>query len=258
MSDQAEPHYPRSLTERERAWIEWILPHNRPGYTGYRRLIDSMVVIGTGRRGEGEVILGKASDSPDLSAPLPPVFAYGVIETDAGTISVTLREVLDDQISLEIVINRGDDIPATFRELRRWTYSEWNPGDACPQCGGSLREIPMHTSDPVHTRLVLAFCTHDRRMWVHDHEQQVNRLIPVTNFYNELMLQKNIRDPRIALEHKRLFTELSSYTDKELAQAFLTYNRLKTKVHIGGTVGADDRKSRGILDRVRHLFSGKQ
>src|SRR5260370_20073562 len=97
------PGFPRHLAGREREWIHWILPDDRAGYRDYLLHIQSMLVIGQGRRGKGEIILGGQGSGPDFGAPLAPVFAYGAVETDVGTISTTLREILDGQISGVIV-----------------------------------------------------------------------------------------------------------------------------------------------------------
>src|ERR1041385_402285 len=137
--------YPRPLTGREREWIEWILPADRPGYRKYRAMIETMTVIGEGRRGKGEIILGFKEDKPDFSEPLAPVAAYGTIETNLGAISITLRENVDNQISVEMVSHRMEEVPQEFEELRRWTHSTWEPGKPCPQCQQPVREIPMHT-----------------------------------------------------------------------------------------------------------------
>ena len=107
--------YPRPLTDREREWIEWILPPT--GYHSYRDAISGMMVIGEGRRGKGELILGNVGDKTDFSEPLPSVAAYGVIETNLGPISITLREILNNQISVEIVSHRLQDIPQEFQEF---------------------------------------------------------------------------------------------------------------------------------------------
>src|SRR5438094_6522753 len=136
--------YPRELTPREFEWIGWILPAERPGYSLYRESIRHMRVLGEGRRGNGEIILGAEGTEIDLDSPLPPVFAYGAIETDSGLISVTLREMVSDQISAEIVSHFSEEIPENFGEIRRWTYSAWEPGQPCPQCGSRVREVPMH------------------------------------------------------------------------------------------------------------------
>ena len=226
--------FPRGLTERERSWIGWVLPENRPAYRELQHLIFSGIVIGEGRRGKGEIILGIESDLPDFSAPLAPVFAYGVIETDAGAISITVREELDSQISVEIIPQRTEEVPVQMKEVRRWSYSEWLPGNPCPQCNGAVREVIMRTSGG--RRFDLAICSVDKRLWISDEATGVNRLIPVTNYYNELMLHKNIRDPKIALDSNRFFRELSLYTDEELTYAFTTYNKLRMKVRVDAQV----------------------
>ena len=247
--------YPRPISPREREWMDWILPPDRPGYRHYHDLVSGMVVIGKGRRGEGEIILGAEGSTPDVSSPLAPVFAYGAIETKAGTISITMREISDGQISTEIVSHQSEEIPSEFEELRRWTYSTWIPGGRCPQCGEPVREVSMHPVAPGAERLVLAFCTVDRRVWVYDSSTGVNRLIPVTNYYNDLMLHKNIRDPRVALDSRRLFSDLSKYSDADLTYAFFTYNKIKTKVQIEGVIEPDQQESRGMAARFLKLFS---
>ena len=244
--------YPRSLTAREREWIEWILPADRTGYNDYRRHIESMLVIGQGRRGEGEIILGTRGAQIDIESPLPSVFAYGAIETNFGTISITLRDVQDEQISLEIVSHSADFVPEEFEEFRRWTYSTWSPGKACTQCELPVREVSMHTQ--AGERLVLVVCTRDKRLWVYDATSDVNRLIPVTNYYNELMLHKNIRDPKIALDSKQLFIDLASYSDEDLTYAFLTYNRIRTKVHVEGMMESDAKEQLSIMNRIVQFF----
>jgi hypothetical protein len=184
-------------------------------------------VIGEGRRGQGEVVIGRSADTPDFSEPFGAVFAYGAIETTEGTVTATLRETVNHQTSFEIVGQKMEEIPAEFRELRRWTYSTWKPGDPCPQCLQTTREVKMTGQTPP---IILAFCARDRRIWVYDGEKLVNRLIPVTNFYNELMIAKGVRDSKVALESKRLFSELKDFSDADLADAFSRYNRFRTKV----------------------------
>jgi hypothetical protein len=248
----AEPSYPRSLTAREREWVRWILPEDRTAYRRYREMIDHMTVIGEGRRGPGELILGQPGATVDFGSPLGAVFAYGALETNVGQISVTLRELTDEQISLEIVSHRSAEIPADVTESRRWSYSTWSPGQPCPQCRQPVREVPMHSAAAQEERLTLAVCPSDRRLWVHDGE--VNRLIPVTNYYNELMLQKKIRDPKIALDARRLFAELDTYSDADLTRAFVTYNQIRSKVRVEGLLEPDRPAKRSVAGLFRSLF----
>lgn len=255
IKSQTNGLYPRQLTSRELEWIDWILPRERPGYREYRDVVRSMPVIGEGRRGKGEIILGHSGAQPDFDEPLAPVFAYGAIETNFGTISITLRGIVNDQISVEIVSHRAEDVQEDFEEFRRWTYSTWKPGDLCPQCQKLVREVPMHAVGRGEEHFVLALCIKDKRLWVFEGASQANRLIPVTNFYNELMLHKNIRDPKVALDSKRLFTDLSSYSDLDLTYAFLTYNKLKTKVQVEGSIVADKKEKRSFVSKLKGVLS---
>ncbi|HLX13521.1 MAG TPA: hypothetical protein VKS81_11970 [Bacteroidota bacterium] len=247
-----EREYPRPLAPREREFLEWVLPSDRAGYRTHRELIATLSVIGEGRRGEGEIILGAPGDTPDFSAPLPAVLAYGMIETDHGTISVTVREMLDNQVSVEIVGHGTETVPEQFTERRRWTYSTWRPGERCPQCGQALREVTMHA--PGGKSFDLAICANDRKIWFYNGETEVVHLIPVTNFHNELMLHKNIRDPKVALDPKRLFSTLGEYTDADLTYAFLTYNKLRPKVILEQGVEAETKDSPTLISRVAKLF----
>lgn len=255
VSNQKNSQYPRPLTAREIEWIEWVLPKLRAGYREYCDVVHSMSVIGEGRRGKGEIILGHIGAQPDFDEPLSPVFAYGAIETNFGTISITLREILNDQISVEIVSHRAEEVPEEFEEFRRWTYSTWKSGDVCPQCQKQIREVPMHAIDRGMEHFVLAVCSNDKRLWVFEDATQVNRLIPVTNFYNELMLHKSFRDPKIALDSKQLFTHLSNYSDSDLTYAFLMYNKLKMKVHVEGSIAADKKGKRSLVERLKGVIS---
>ncbi len=246
--------YPRPLSTREREWIDWVLPAARKGYGEFRARLTHLVVVGEGRRGKGEFVLGKEGGTPDFSNPLPPVFAYGMIETDSGGISITVRDMADDQVSVEIVSQRSDVIPERYAEHRRWTYSTWNPGEACPQCQMECREIPMRGDRNDLPQYTLAVCPADRRLWVHDASSLVNRLIPVTNFYNELMLHKGIRDPGVALDSKNLFKNLRGYSDGDLRMAFRSYNQLKTKVPGEDFPPMEGAKEKISLKKILHLF----
>ena len=112
----------------------------------------------------------------------------------------------------------------------------------------------MHISATQEVHLTLACCPADRRLWVHDGAEEVNRLIPVTNFYNELMLQKQIRDPKLALEARRLFEDLTAYSDADLTRAFFTYNRLRSKVHLEGVLEPERAGKRSFVTLFRSLF----
>ncbi|MEX1274714.1 MAG: hypothetical protein WEE20_02205 [Bacteroidota bacterium] len=219
--------FPRGLTTFERELLQWVLPGDRPGYRAYRDLLDRWNVRARGRRGEGNYILAAETERPDIESPLPQLLAFGLVETTGGSLSVIVRERLGDQVEFEIA-GVGGAGAGIFREQGRWTLSSWSPGAPCPACGGPLRETGMSSEDG--KVFSLAICAGDQRLWVHNPSSGINHPIPVTNFYNELMLHNHIRDPKVALDPNRLFRDLPRYSDRELVKAFVTYNGLRTKI----------------------------
>jgi hypothetical protein len=78
--------------------------------------------------------------------------------------------------------------------------------------------------------VTLAICARDRRIWVHIGRSGMCRPVPVTLFYSELMRRTGTRDPELALRSDRLFGALGSFSDQDLAVAFISYNHVRTKV----------------------------
>jgi hypothetical protein len=184
------------------------------------------MVIGEGRRGEGNIILGRPGDTPETAAPLLPVVAYGVVEGTRDRYTVTVREYAGEQLDVELVSMHGEAIPDHFEEKRRWTYSTWAPGNPSPATGATPREVV------IDEKCVLALAAGEKRIWVHDRESGMNLPIPITNFHNELMLHKRIRDPRVALRSDKFFDELDRYSDGDLRAGFVAYNTVRHRVHL--------------------------
>jgi hypothetical protein len=231
-----EYSFPRALRPKERDLLESVLPPDRPGYRRYRELLETMQVIGEGRRGAGNLILGHPGSVPDLASPLAPVVAYGILETTRDRYTITVRECIDDQIDAEIVSLHDEEIPEHFEEKRRWTYAAWNPGSVSPATGKPVREVQ------IDSRSVLAIAAADKRLWLYDGATGMNHPIPVTNYHNELMLQKQIRDPAIALRAGLLFDQLSSYSDDDLRGAFVSYNAARRRVEVGPLPQAESKR----------------
>lgn len=242
--------YPRTLRPKEQDLLEAVLPLDRPGYRQYRELLSRMVVLGEGRRGAGNLVLGISGDRPDVTSPLPPVVAYGMVETTRNTFSVTLREVVSDQIDVEIVSSRGEEVPDHFEEKRRWTYSTWIPGSQSPATGEQAREVRISET------LVLGILSSEQRLLLHHSRTGMVHLIPITGFYNELMVHKNIRDPKTALNAKLLFQNLPSYSDEDLRSSFISYNRLKRRVSIAEATPVP--RTTGIGTYLKTLFGKKK
>ena len=251
-----EEHLPRGLSEQERDLLLWVLPADRPGYLAYRKLVEEWQIVARGRRGEGNYILAEPTISADNESPLPQLLAYGVVETTVGDISVSVRERLGNQLEYEVVNMKGESLPQVYRELRRWTLSSWFPGQPCPSCGSPLREVVIMTE--AGQRLVLALCGRDKRLLVYSAATGINHPIPVTNFYNELMLHKKVRDPAVALDWKRLFLDLPSFSDGDLTRAFETYNKLRTKIVLDQPLVFSEEREPSWLNRILKFFSSVQ
>jgi len=239
----------RRLRAKERDLLESVLPLERPGYRRIRERLGQMVVLGAGRRGEGNVVLGAQGERPDLEQPLTPVIAYGVVETTQDSFTVTVREPAGDQLDVEIVSRHGREIPDHFEEKRRWSYSSWEPGLPSPATGTPVREI---TVDP---RTTLAIAADEQRLWIHVADSGMVIPIPITNFYNEIMLVKGIRDPEIALNSALLFTEPDRFTDEDLRSAFIAYNTMRQRVEIVPEPEAEG--PRGIRGMIRRFLGGR-
>ena len=176
------------------------------------------------------------------------MLAYGVVETTKGDVAVTVRERLSDQVEYEIVYPRGERVSVGFEETRRWTFSTWNPSQPCPTCSTRVREV--HMKSRLGRNLVLAICAGDRRLWIYDGATGVNHPIPVTNMYNELAMQRKMRDPKVALDSRRLFSDLPSFSDADLTKAFASYNTIRTKVPLEDGILVEEPSKRSFLKRL--------
>jgi hypothetical protein len=247
--------FPRELTTLEHALLLWVLPADRPGYAEYRKMVQEWKIVGIGQRGAGGYILGAPGLIPDIESPLPQLLAFGLVKTELGEITVSVRERLGDQLEFETSGPIEADLPGELASYRRWTLSEWLPSMPCPGCDGVLREVKMNTGSG-HS-LVLAICVKDHRLWVFDAQSKVNHPIPVTGFYNELMLQKEVQDRRSVPDSRRLFMDLHRYTDAALTGAFSSYNRLRPKVFLGEPLVVPTEGSINWFKRAtRRLFKG--
>jgi hypothetical protein len=216
--------YPRKLRQKELDLLEGVLPADRPGYRQYREIINSMVVIGQGRRGPGTYLLGAPGDTPDYSVPVSPVIAFGMVETTHASYAVTVHEFAGAQLDVDIV-------------------------------SGSDEEVPHHRAVPVDAVLTLAIAPQERRIWIYDRVSGMNLLLPVTNFHNELMLCKGIRDPKVALDIGQFFIGQAAYTNGDLREAFIRYNAIRRRVKVRTPLPAP--APGGFFQGLKRLF-GKE
>jgi hypothetical protein len=263
---EKEPDFPRAISKRELRWIDYLLPQDRPGYAALRRAIEGYLVLGEGRWGEGDLMLGDPAGEIDPTEGVRPVVAYGEISgrlADGApvTISLALHQPYEEGlVEFQIANLDGAPVPEEFTELSQWSFSYWSPGDPCPATGQPVREIPLNDRD-----LTLVLSPARRVLWLFDALSRTSTLIPVTNFYNELMLLKGVKDPKIALDHRLLFGDGKggdkgstgiSYSDEELAAAFVRYNSGFRKVDPERLARRSDPERGGERSVLKKLIGG--
>lgn len=242
---------PRPVTPVEADWLDFLLPADRPGYALLRGIVAPLEVLGEGRWGEGDLVLGSDGQTIDLEAGMEPVAAFGEIRHDRGAVITLTLHQPDDEGRVEFQI--GGSIPAGEREISRWSYSRWSPGDRCPSTGGDVREVLLGAGD-----LVLCISPAARSLWLFDATTMMNTLLPITNFYNELVMSLGIRDPKIALDHSRLFTESGSFGDDDLRAAFQRYNTAFRKIDPDRLSNPADQPAgpKSLRERLAGIFRG--
>lgn len=219
--------YLKKLSENEKEILFSVLPESKPGYKFFREKIEELVVIGSGRFERANRILGKPGSVPDLNIPSTPVFASGTIFCKETEIDVVIHEMIDDEIEFDIATTTQFDLSENFEVISKWSYSDWNPGDKAPKDNSIVREIIV-----IPGKYVLALAPAHKKIWMHNINTGVNHLIPVSNFYNQLMMVKDEKKSEIALNPGLFFKTLDSYSDRELISAFITYNKYLRRFEI--------------------------
>ncbi|MGE5431065.1 MAG: hypothetical protein ACM3QX_08325 [Syntrophomonadaceae bacterium] len=237
--------FPRRLSLREKEWLFSVLPSDRPGYRLYREKIEPLFVIGRGRFGDTDFMLGRSEDSLDETMPPVPVFAAGNLLYEETEVYVTIHEEFEGQIEFDISRTGGNILPRELNEIKRWSYSDWKPGKNAPGDGSKVREVHL-----IPGRIVLAIASEHKRIWVYEAETGINHLIPVTNFFNEVVRVKHIRDPKLALNSKLIFDSSFELKDQDLGAAFLIYNKYWKKISLDYSIFVSADKE----DKEKSLF----
>lgn len=226
--DGNKTDFPRELSALEKDWISSALPDKKPGYKKYKERLFSLYVIGKSGIEDYSVILGKKDSIPEEDLTFP-VFASGNIVYKAGYVYVTVSSEEEGQVEIDFDVNLSE--PSGLTEIKRWSYSDWFPGEPTPEDNSIVREIAV-----IKKELILAAAPFHKRIWIYEAGSGINHLIPVTNFYNELMRTLKIKDPEIVLDSNKFFSNIDKYKDEDLAGAFLSYNKRWKKVDIDYSV----------------------
>lgn len=225
--NSGKAQFPRELTQQEKYLLFSVLPEEKPGYKIYRKKIDELLVTGHGRFKNNNYILGRMNTIPDLSLSSTPVFAAGTVKIPGDEIDILINEEIDDEIEFDLAIKNSTNLPEEINEQGRWNYSVWNPGDRSPGDNKEVREVIIDQG-----RYLLAFAPSHKKIWLHENESGVNYIIPVTNYYNELMRFRRSKDPEEALNPKLLFQKLNDFPDDDLKYAFVLYNKYMRRFSI--------------------------
>jgi len=241
--------YPRSLTHPEKELLLWLLPENIPAYKSYNNFMQSSQAIGEGRWGEGNLLLDKKISSIDLTLGMPPVVAYGECRINNALLSISVHEFnIDDQ--LEVQFSGVLPIPQSSAINNKWCYSYWKPGDTFPATGETVKEITIR--DTSNSMLyVLAISPKKKVIWLHHTRSGFNQLIPITQFYDELLRAKHIRDGALISQPSTFFERVDDFTDNQYITALLEYNKKASrKFDTTGIVIETERTKKSIFQKL--------
>lgn len=247
----ANGKFPRKLTKREIDWILWMLPEDKPGYKAYREMIKEMMVIGYGKFEPDNLILGQPDDKPSEETFFTPVISLGQIETEKAKIQISIHKPYKNQIQIDIVNLLGDFIPDEFTEIKRWSYAYWNPGEKSPATNQAVREVKIFSK--TEHDLILVISPSDKKIWLHEVSSGINYIIPVTNFFNELLRQnREFMDRTTGLNVNLIFENNDKFSDAQINNAFINYNKLFAKVDV--TLYEKVNEKRGLFQFLRKRF----
>ena len=114
-------------------------------------------------------------------------------------------------------------------EVKRWSYSHWKPGDPSPFENDKLHEYHLSKEKG---KLVLAVSPANRSIWLYNSKTEINSIIPVTNFINELLRLKKIMNKKEGMDLNYIFSNLNDFNVKDFRHAFLEYNKHWHKIDL--------------------------
>ncbi len=212
----------RELNKKEKFLLYSILPANRKGYNEYRQKISEMVVVNEEEIYEGKLLLSKSGEYYSSEPESTPSFAMGYSAYDGRKYYIVIHEEREGFI--QALISREGEAKG---EGLLWSYSNWRPGLKAPGDNSKVREVHL-----LKNKLVVAVAPAHKRIWVYEADSGVNYILPVTNFYNEIMKAKEERNPRVVLNPQRIFEHPEELSDKEIGQGFLLYNEYLNRIEI--------------------------
>lgn len=215
----------KDISQNEIQLLNSILPENKSGYKYYRDLILKMNYAGEGRFGNGNFYLGNKNSVIDTDIPSAPVFAVGTVYTNLGSIDVLLHEYEDDMIEVQLSKRVDDNLELIINNSLN--FSDWKCGDSSPGNSGTVKEVEI-----IQNEYTLVIDRTNRKIWLHSHATGVNHLIPVSNYFNEMMRLKKIKDENLFTNPSSFFENLDSYTEVDFKLAFYQYNKFMKRFKV--------------------------
>lgn len=220
-----EKFFPIKLTNSEKEILFSLLPKNKLGYNNYRSILEKLFIVGEGRFGNGNLILGKADAIPDLSISSSPIFALGTIYTPLKNYYAVIHSMDKDMIEVQIDPYPVDDVVEITQVV---SYSDWQPGMKSPEKKSDVYEYTIKDNS-----YLLAICPVSKKIWLHEYSSMVNYIIPISNFFNELMRIRKVNDEKTLMSPAKFFNDIYQFSQLEIKLAFLMYNKYLKHFDIG-------------------------
>lgn len=217
--------YPRKLTASERTILFSILPDGKTGYKNYRSLIDKFYLIGEGRFGNGNLILGELDKLSDPFISSSSVFALGNIFTTDEDYYVVIHSIDEGAIEIQI-----DPYPVKNEIVitKVVSYSDWIPGMKSPENNSKVYHYLIKEKE-----YLLAVCPLSKKIWLHEYSTGVNHIIPKSNFINELMQLQKVTKDKSLINPSNFFENINKFSDNEIKLSFLLYNKYLKHFDLG-------------------------
>lgn len=235
--------FPKPLSHTELEFIHWLLPEHSPVYHQLAQMIVASSVVGEGRWGTGDLMIG-TNTQIDLTLGMTPVVAYGECLVGDQKLIISIHEPnIDDQIEVHFSIYPLPDNPQV---ISGWTYSYWQPGMPCPDSGSPVREVAMHYRSG-GTKYSLVFSPARKALWLFHHDTSFNEVLPITGFMDELLRTHGIREIETISKPTALFEQLDKYSDNDIRRAFWEYAQVANRKFDLSDVVIEEGKSKPSL-----------
>lgn len=237
---QSNTGYPRNLSEFEVRLLRFLLPESKSVYDAYFQQLCEMMVVGVGRFGASNLILSSDPEDADFHSGLGKIFTSGVYIEGGNKFELTLHFAVGGVAEFDIIgtIAAEDD--------HSFAISYWNPDSSDIKSFGSIRKIAVEEN-----QFTLAVSSALNNIWFHEHGSGFNRILPLTNFMNEVRFAAGLPGD---LNSREIFARLDSISDNIIVRAFLSYNKLFKKITVDNTPQNTDVAKKNIFAR---LFTGK-